>query len=74
MPVLTQRFNINIPNDVSTVLRHKSEQQGVSISKTILCLITTALEFEEDAYFAELATKREAASSKLIPFNEVNWN
>jgi len=74
MATLTQRINISVPNDISAVLRRKAEHRGVSISKTILDLITDSLELEEDAYFAELAAKREATSTKLIPFDEVAWN
>ena len=74
MTTLTKDISLTIPNDISTFLHYKAEQRGVSISNTILALIAEAMEFEEDAYFAELAAKREAASNKLIPFNEVNWN
>ena len=74
MPTLTQSINITVPNKISAVLHRKAEQRGVSLSKAIIDLIVSAMELEEDSYYAELAAKRERTSTKLIPFDQVVWN
>ncbi len=71
MATLSPRINITIPPEVSATLSKKAELQKKSLSKVALDLIVSAIEKDEDLYFASLGEKRLATTQKWHSHDEV---
>ncbi len=73
MPTAKKRINITIDDDVYTALVELSEKRAKSISSVSLSLIETALELQEDRYFARIADERLEKKEKRVAHSKA-WD
>jgi hypothetical protein len=64
MATTNPRLNITVPREIAGVLNDKAQRERVSLSRTALELIQTALGRDEDIYYSKLAENVERGNKK----------
>ena len=70
MPTMAQRINITVPTELSPILNARAKRRNVSLSKTVIDLISDAIDRDEDEALLRIAERSEASTDRLYSMDE----
>lgn len=71
MPTAKTRINISVSDEVQQALRRLAARDQMPQATKAASLLETALEFEEDRTWREIAEKRDTKKVRFIPHTKV---